>query len=129
MGRTGSARAILESELRRMVGEPAKTRKQHAGQFQKGQSGNPSGGPEGSRNATTLAVEKLLEGEADEIGRKAIELAKAGDERDRIRIEAQRAADLSPDAFDRMGSDWRHRLCDHGSIGDGRFARHSGRSH
>jgi hypothetical protein len=58
---------------------PAKTGQQQAGQFKKGQSGNPSGRPEGSRHATTLAVEKLLEGEAEEIGRKAIELAKSGD--------------------------------------------------
>jgi hypothetical protein len=41
--------------------------------------GNPSGRPEGSRHATTLAVEKLLEGEAEEIGWKAVELAKSGD--------------------------------------------------
>jgi len=58
---------------------PAKTGQQQAGQYRKGQSGNPRGRPEGSRHATTLAVEKLLEGEAEEIGRKAIELAKSGD--------------------------------------------------
>ena len=58
---------------------PAKTGQQQAGQYRKGQSGNPRGRPEGSRHATTLAVEKLLEGEAEEIGRKAVELAKSGD--------------------------------------------------
>ena len=34
-----------------------------------------SGKPKGARHQTTLAIEKLLEGEAKEIGRKAIELA------------------------------------------------------
>ena len=58
---------------------PAKTGQQQAGQYRKGQSGNPRGRPEGSRHATTLAVEKLLDGEAEQIGRKAIELAKSGD--------------------------------------------------
>jgi hypothetical protein len=33
----------------------------------------------GSRNRTTLAVEALLDGEAETLTRKAIELAKAGD--------------------------------------------------
>lgn len=47
--------------------------------FQPGQSGNPAGRPAGSRNATTLAVEALLEGEAVAITRRAIEAALAGD--------------------------------------------------
>jgi hypothetical protein len=46
--------------------------------FQPGQSGNPNGRPHGSRNKTTLAVEALLDGEAESITRKAIELAKSG---------------------------------------------------
>jgi hypothetical protein len=40
--------------------------------------GNP-GRPKGSRNATTRVLEALLDGEAEEIVRKAIELAKSGD--------------------------------------------------
>jgi len=49
--------------------------------FQPGRSGNPRGRPKGSRNATTLMLEALLEGEAEAIGRKLIEMAKAGDSR------------------------------------------------
>ena len=50
-----------------------------AGGFKKGQSGNPAGRPKGARNRTTLALEALLEGEAEAITRKAIELAQDGD--------------------------------------------------
>ena len=41
--------------------------------------GNPSGRPRGARNKTTLAVEALLDGEAEVLTRKAIERAKDGD--------------------------------------------------
>jgi hypothetical protein len=44
-----------------------------------GKSGNPAGRPKGSRNKTTLAVEALLDREAEDLTRKAIELAKGGD--------------------------------------------------
>ena len=47
--------------------------------FKKGQSGNPGGRPKGTRNKTTLAMEELLDGEAEIITRKAIEKAKEGD--------------------------------------------------
>ena len=47
--------------------------------FNKGQSGNPAGRPKGARNRTTLALEAMLEGEAEVITRKWIELAQAGD--------------------------------------------------
>jgi Family of unknown function (DUF5681) len=47
--------------------------------FQPGLSGNPAGKPKGTRNKTTLAVEAPLDGEAETLTRKAIELAKAGD--------------------------------------------------
>jgi Family of unknown function (DUF5681) len=46
--------------------------------FQPGQSGNPAGRPAGARSKATLAVEAMLDGEAEEITRKAIELAKGG---------------------------------------------------
>jgi len=44
-----------------------------------GHSGNPNGQPKGSLNATTLAAQALLDGEAEILTRKAIELAKGGD--------------------------------------------------
>ena len=48
--------------------------------FQRGApSPNPSGRPLGSKNRTTLAAELLLDGEAEAITRKAVELARAGD--------------------------------------------------
>jgi hypothetical protein len=53
--------------------------KQRGRPFQRGRSGNPAGKPKGSRNKTTLAMEALLDGEADAIFRKAIEKAKDGD--------------------------------------------------
>ncbi|MEM9061654.1 MAG: DUF5681 domain-containing protein [Pseudomonadota bacterium] len=49
------------------------------GKFQKGQSGNPAGKPKGARHRTTRAVEALLEGEAEGLTRKAVELALDGD--------------------------------------------------
>ena len=47
--------------------------------FEKGQSGNPAGKPRGARNKTTVAMEKLLDDDAETITKKAIELAKGGD--------------------------------------------------
>ena len=49
------------------------------GRFKKGQSGNPAGKPKGARHKTTIAVQALMDGEGEEITRKAIELAKGGD--------------------------------------------------
>ena len=55
------------------------TGKRQDTRFKPGQSGNPNGRPKGSLNATTLAAQALLDGEAEALTRKAIELAKGGD--------------------------------------------------
>src|SRR5665213_366817 len=62
-----------------LVSSEKARQKQVATRFKKGQSGNPAGKPKGTRNATTRMLEALLAGEAEEITRKAIEMAKAGD--------------------------------------------------
>ena len=57
---------------------PDKAEKKQGSRFKPGQSGNPNGRPKGARNKTTLAVQELLDGEAETITRKAIEEAKNG---------------------------------------------------
>ena len=47
--------------------------------FEKGQSGNPNGRPKGARHKSTMAIQALIDGEAENITRKAIEAALAGD--------------------------------------------------
>jgi hypothetical protein len=59
--------------------DPENTGRKRRGAFQPGRSGNPAGRPKGARNRATIAAEMLLEGEAQTLTRKAIELAKAGD--------------------------------------------------
>jgi hypothetical protein len=46
--------------------------------FKSGQSGNVSGRPKGSLNKATLAAQALLDGEAEALTRKVVELAKGG---------------------------------------------------
>src|SRR5260370_6780136 len=47
--------------------------------FVKGQSGCPAGKPKGARHRSTLAAEALLDGEAEQLMRKTVELALGGD--------------------------------------------------
>jgi len=53
--------------------------KQHGKPFTPGCSGNPAGRPKGARNKSTLALETLLDGQAEALTQKAIDLALAGD--------------------------------------------------
>lgn len=53
--------------------------KQKRGRFKPGETGNPNGRPKGSRNRVTVAVEKLLEADAENIAKVAVEFAKGGD--------------------------------------------------
>lgn len=54
-------------------------RKARGRPFAKGKSGNPAGRQPGSRNRASLAAEALLDGEAEMLTRRAVELAVAGD--------------------------------------------------
>jgi hypothetical protein len=54
--------------------DPENTGRKRRGTFQPGRSGNPAGRPKGARNRSTIAAEMLLEGEAQALTRKAIEL-------------------------------------------------------
>lgn len=58
---------------------PCASHRSARGQFKKDSSGNPKGRPKGSLNKATILAEQLLDGEAEEITRKCIELAKDGD--------------------------------------------------
>jgi hypothetical protein len=53
--------------------------KQAGRPFTKGVSGNPKGRPPGARGKATLLAQALIDGEGEEIVRKTLELAKAGD--------------------------------------------------
>ena len=52
-------------------------KKQHG--FQKGQSGNPSGKPKGTRHRATMMAEQLMQDDAEGIVRAVIAKAKKGD--------------------------------------------------
>jgi hypothetical protein len=47
--------------------------------FERGRSGNASGRPKGHRNKATMAMEELLDGEAEALTRKLVEKALEGD--------------------------------------------------
>jgi hypothetical protein len=67
------------------------------GRFKKGQSGNPCGMRRGSRHRATLAAEKLLDGEAQELTRTCIDLAKNGDTT-ALRLRLKRLIPLRKDS-------------------------------
>lgn len=58
---------------------PVNTGRKQDGTFKPGQSGNPAGKPKGTKHKTTQAAMVLLDGEAEALTRKAIELALGGD--------------------------------------------------
>ena len=64
-----------------MKDKSAKTDKKQGNdtRFKPGKSGNPAGRPQGSRHKTTLAVQALLDGEAEMLTRKCIQKALEGD--------------------------------------------------
>ena len=55
------------------------TTKQRGRPFKKGQSGNPAGKAPGTRHKATRAIQALLDGEAEGLTRKAVEMALEGD--------------------------------------------------
>jgi hypothetical protein len=58
---------------------PENAGRKQGGRFRKGQSGNPAGKLPGTRHKLTMAAEELLDGEAEALTRKAIEMALEGD--------------------------------------------------
>lgn len=62
-----------------MADKPVKTGRKQDGTFDEGHTGNPRGRPKGSRNKTTVLAQTLLDGQAEEILGKAVELALSGD--------------------------------------------------
>ena len=53
-------------------------RKQRGRPFRRGESGNPAGRPIGARHKATILAEALLDGEAEGLTRKVLEMALAG---------------------------------------------------
>ena len=76
---SATARTENSSDFGSEMTQSTENSGRHQGQFKPGQSGNPSGKPKGARNKVTLALEALLDGEAEALTKKAIELAKGGD--------------------------------------------------
>lgn len=62
-----------------MAEKPENAGRKQVGKFLRGQSGNPAGKPPGTLHRATQAALVLLEGEAEALTRKAVELALEGD--------------------------------------------------
>ena len=58
---------------------PANAGRKQDTRFKPGQSGNRAGKPKGTRHRATVAIDALLDGEAETLTRKAIAMALAGD--------------------------------------------------
>lgn len=71
------------------------------GRFAKGKSGNPQGKPQGCRNRATEAVQALLEGEADALTRRAVQIALKGEGREAVLALKLCLERLSPAPRDR----------------------------
>lgn len=61
------------------MGGPEKTEPKQSKGWKPGQSGNPQGRPKGAKNKATIAAQMLLDGEALNLTRRAVELALKGD--------------------------------------------------
>jgi hypothetical protein len=70
--------SMLRRKIQVMSAAETTARKHRGRPFQRGISGNPTGRPVGSRHKSCLAAEALLEGEAEALTRKAVEMALAG---------------------------------------------------
>ncbi len=80
-----------------MTDADKRARKQRGRPFPKGQSGNPAGRSSGSRNKATLVALALLDGEAENLVRKAVDLALSGDST-ALRLCLERLVPLKKDA-------------------------------
>jgi hypothetical protein len=76
---TGSLKAEMQSKDESLGTAPLPVQKPRGRPFAPGQSGNPNGRPKGARNKATIAIEALLEGEAETLTRKLIDKAREGD--------------------------------------------------
>jgi hypothetical protein len=76
---------------------PANTGKRQDTKWKKGESGNPTGRKLGTRNKATMLAENLLNGEAEALVRKCIEMALAG-ESTAMRIVMERLLPVRKDS-------------------------------